>query len=37
MICQGHIVIYSQHPDTGRNDMAGDVTVLRIFGPGQLR
>lgn len=37
LICQGHIVIYSLHPDTGRNDTAGDVTVLRIFGPRRLR
>jgi two-component system chemotaxis response regulator CheB len=24
-------------PDTGRNDDAGDVVVLRVFGPGQSR
>jgi hypothetical protein len=23
------------NPDTGRNDTAGDVYVLRVFGPGQ--
>jgi hypothetical protein len=24
-------------PDTGRNETAGDVIVLRVFGPGQDR
>lgn len=33
----GHRVIYEVHPDTGRNETAGDVLVLRIFGPGQNR
>jgi plasmid stabilization system protein ParE len=32
--CQGG---YRVHPDTGRNDTAGDVRVLRVFGPGQGR
>ena len=29
--------LYRVHPDTGRNDTAGDVRVLRVFGPGQDR
>jgi hypothetical protein len=24
-------------PDTGRDETAGDVLVLRVFGPGQSR
>jgi plasmid stabilization system protein ParE len=34
---EGHRIIYIVGPDTGRNADAGDVTVLRVFGPGQLR
>ncbi len=37
MSCQGHRVIYEVVPDTGRNATAGNVTVLRVFGPGQSR
>jgi plasmid stabilization system protein ParE len=33
----GHRVMYVIEPDTGRNDTAGDVIVLRVFGPGQSR
>ena len=33
----GHMIMYEVHPDTGDNRTAGDVVVLRIFGPGQLR
>jgi plasmid stabilization system protein ParE len=33
----GYRAFYEVHPDTGRNDTAGDVTVLRVFGPGQDR
>jgi hypothetical protein len=29
-------VITRVSPDTGRNDTAGHVTILRIFGPGQM-
>lgn len=32
-----HRVLYTVDPDTGRNDTAGDVTILRIFRPGQSR
>ena len=28
---------YRVAPDTGHNDTAGDVVVLRVFGPGQSR
>lgn len=37
MPCQGHRVIYVATPDTGINKTAGDVLVLRVFGPGQDR
>lgn len=33
----GHCVMYELHPDTGDSLTAGDVVVLRIFGPGQSR
>ena len=33
--CVSHRVMYSVEPDAGRNDSAGDVVVLRVFGPGQ--
>lgn len=34
---EGHRVIYRVSPDTGSNSTAGDVQVLRVFGPGQSR
>lgn len=34
---EGHRIIYVVNPDTGRNADAGDVVVLRVFGPGQSR
>jgi plasmid stabilization system protein ParE len=34
---EGHCLVYVVDPDTGRNADAGDVTVLRVFGPGQSR
>jgi plasmid stabilization system protein ParE len=34
---EGHRIIYMVDPDTGRNEDSGDVTVLRVFAPGQLR
>lgn len=34
---EGHTVIYRVHPDTGRSATAGNVTVLRVFGPGRSR
>ncbi len=37
MLCEGYRVIYEVTPDTGQNDSAGDVLVLRVFGPGQDR
>jgi len=33
----GYRALYRVHPDTGRNETAGDVRVLRVFGPGQSR
>jgi len=33
----GHRVMYVVEPDTGSSDSAGDVLVLRVFGPGQSR
>jgi plasmid stabilization system protein ParE len=33
----GYRALYEVIPDTGRNDTAGDVRVLRVFGPGQSR
>ena len=32
-----HVIVSEIHPDTGRNETAGDVVVLRVFGPGQQR
>jgi plasmid stabilization system protein ParE len=37
MSCEGHRVIYRVEPDTGQSATAGDVLVLRVFGPGQNR
>jgi plasmid stabilization system protein ParE len=33
----GYRALYEVHPDTGRSETAGDVLVLRVFGPGQDR
>ena len=33
----GYRALYKVTPDTGRSDTAGDVRVLRVFGPGQDR
>ena len=33
----GYRVFYKIEPDTGRDDTAGDVRVLRVYGPGQDR
>jgi plasmid stabilization system protein ParE len=33
----GYRALYRVIPDTGRDETAGDVQVLRVFGPGQLR
>ena len=33
----GHRALYEVIPDTGRDQTAGDVLVLRVFGPGQSR
>jgi len=34
---EGYRVCYEVLPDTGDDATAGDVTVLRVFGPGQDR
>jgi len=34
---EGYRVLYSVVPDTSSNDTAGDVEVLRVFGPWQER
>ncbi len=33
----GYRVFYKVSPDTGWNETAGDVLVLRVYGPGQFR
>jgi toxin ParE1/3/4 len=33
----GYRALYRVAPDTGRDQTAGDVRVLRVFGPGQSR
>ncbi len=33
----GYRALYRVIPDTGRDETAGDVRVLRVFGPGQTR
>jgi plasmid stabilization system protein ParE len=33
----GYRALYRVTSDTGRDDTAGDVRVLRVFGPGQSR
>ncbi len=34
---EGHTIVYIVDPDTGDSRTAGDVYVLRVFGPGQDR
>ena len=33
----GYRVLYRVLPDTGFNETAGEVRILRVFGPGQDR
>ena len=33
----GYRALYRVAPDTGRDETAGNVRVLRVFGPGQSR
>jgi plasmid stabilization system protein ParE len=36
--CQGgYRALFRVNPDTGRDDTAGEVPMLRVFGPGQDR
>jgi len=37
MTVERHVVIYKVTPDTGDNRTAGDVLVVRVFGPAQRR
>ena len=38
MPCEGgYRALYRVRPDTGRDETAGDVQILRVFGPGQSR
>jgi plasmid stabilization system protein ParE len=30
-----YVIVYEVSPDTGNNQTAGDVEVIRVFGPGQ--
>jgi hypothetical protein len=34
---RGYRAYFRVCPDTGRNDTAGDILILRVFGPGQSR
>jgi plasmid stabilization system protein ParE len=34
---EGYMIMYEIHLDTGDNRTAGDVQILRVFGPHQLR
>jgi plasmid stabilization system protein ParE len=33
----GYRALYEVIPDTGQNETAGDVLILRVYGPGQDR
>ena len=37
LVAGGFQVFHRINPDTGRDEIAGDVLVLRIYGPGQSR
>lgn len=37
LVVEDHVVVYELRPDTGESTTAGDVYVLRVFGPGQQR
>ena len=37
LIIRGHVVVYEVHPDTGEDSTAGDVFLVRVFGPWQSR
>ena len=34
---EGHMIMYEVAPDTDDNRTAGDVEIIRVFGPHQLR
>jgi plasmid stabilization system protein ParE len=33
----GYRAMYQVYPDTGHDETAGDVLILRVYGPGQSR
>ncbi len=35
LVCEGHRILYTLAPDTGITSTAGEVVLIRIFGPGQ--
>ena len=37
LVCAGHGVVYRLTPATGSHSTAGDILILRVFGPGQQR
>ena len=37
LVVEAHVAVYELRPDTGDSATAGDVYVLRVFGPGQDR
>jgi plasmid stabilization system protein ParE len=36
-VVEGHTVVYAVDPDTNDALTAGDIMILRVFGPGQSR
>jgi len=34
---EGYMIMYQVKPDTGDSSVAGDVEIIRVFRPGQLR
>jgi plasmid stabilization system protein ParE len=34
-VVKGYTIVYSVHPDTSETRSAGDIYVVRVFGPGQ--
>jgi plasmid stabilization system protein ParE len=36
-VVERYVILYQVRPDTADNTTAGDVEVIRVFGPGQSR
>ena len=36
LVVAGYRILYQLRPDTGDQRKAGDVGIVRVFGPGQL-